>query len=523
MSFDELASGNLDYQQKAPLGLLWIIRALTLAFGNSEMVLRFVPLMSSIAALFLFLPVARYFLKTGPGLLVAIGVIAFSPPLVYHSVEAKQYSTELLATVLLLLLYIKYHTDFRYRSLLIWGVFGALIVWFSYSSIFILSGIAASISLGLIIKKNYSQFFRSLIPFSFWIISFGISYLFFTTKTADSHWLVVWFNNRDGFMSQDILRAGVWLVRKSVTMMDYPLGLSWLNKPNLYRDNPLLLVLARMTVIPITFFFAGLIYGFKKYTEKLYILTLPILLHIIASAFLLYPFFERLLVYLAPLLILIIAIGLEFFVSEFDLTKRGSKSIIAGAKFNRLVHTGIAYKIRRSLFFTLPLMLLVGPISNSAYEAVKTDRLGRYKHWEQREMYEYLNAHFQEGDAVYIYWNALVPYNYYKNVLDLKFNAIQGKDYRFSSNSLSEYYGQLRKDLKKLKSSANVWFIYSIHRDIKIGDMDNEPRWYYNGDNHLKHKMPIELSVLGTQLDSVQTLEDMDLLLYDNDRKSLPK
>ena len=165
MGFVELATPPLEYEQKAPIGFLWAVKAMVILFGKKEMALRLIPLLCGIAALFVFVPVARTFLKP-LGFLTALGIICFAPPLVYHTVEIKQYGSEMLATVLCLYLYIHYQGKLDLKNLFIWGFWGAIILWFSYSAIFILAGMAFGISLYYLLRKEWKQFFSSVIPFS---------------------------------------------------------------------------------------------------------------------------------------------------------------------------------------------------------------------------------------------------------------------------------------------------------------------------------------------------------------------
>lgn len=125
MDFGELMTPPLDYEQKAPIGFLWLSKLAVLAFGKTEMALRLVPLLCGIALLFVFRPVARRFLQP-VGVAVAVGILALAPPLVYHAVEAKQYATEVLATAVTLWLYTRYHKQMSSQALLLWGIWGAL-------------------------------------------------------------------------------------------------------------------------------------------------------------------------------------------------------------------------------------------------------------------------------------------------------------------------------------------------------------------------------------------------------------
>ena len=97
-SFNDIFTKQLPYLQKAPLGYLLVARFFVSIFGTNEIGLRFFPLLCGTISLFVFLPVARYFLKL-EGLIIALCIFSFAPTLVYHSVEAKPYITELLATI----------------------------------------------------------------------------------------------------------------------------------------------------------------------------------------------------------------------------------------------------------------------------------------------------------------------------------------------------------------------------------------------------------------------------------------
>ncbi len=78
MNFHELAYSTLDYQQRAPIGFLWLVRLSVILFGNHEMPLRLVSLISGVSGLFLFVPVARYFLQNYA--LPAVFIVAFGVP-----------------------------------------------------------------------------------------------------------------------------------------------------------------------------------------------------------------------------------------------------------------------------------------------------------------------------------------------------------------------------------------------------------------------------------------------------------
>jgi uncharacterized membrane protein len=89
--FSQLTQAPLDFDQNAPIGFLWVTRLFIVLFGSHEMILRLFPLVCGIASLFVFRIVAQHFLRPA-GVLVGLACLAFAVPLVYHSVEVKQYS-----------------------------------------------------------------------------------------------------------------------------------------------------------------------------------------------------------------------------------------------------------------------------------------------------------------------------------------------------------------------------------------------------------------------------------------------
>ncbi|MDB5261441.1 MAG: hypothetical protein JWQ14_722 [Adhaeribacter sp.] len=488
MNFKELLAPYLDYEQKAPVGFLWLVRACVLLFGKNEMALRLVPLLTGIGSLFLFLPVARYFLNP-LGVVVALGILALAPPLLYHAVEIKQYGFELFAAILVMYLYTRYHTRRDYGSLLRWGIAGAAVIWFSYTSIFLLAGMAGGIGLYYLLKKEWPALFCSLIPFTMWMVSFAVNYFLFTYQHAGSEWLLIWFRTYAGFMPfppTSVADLG-WFVQKLFSTIHYPLGLSWYSLH--FEYNALLRILLRMALLPILFLAVGL-YGYFKHDKKVFlVMVLPVGLHLFASGLEMYPFFDRLTVYLAPLLILIIARGCEQVVSLFPARQR----------FWRYV---------------LPILLLAGPLVNSGRQVANPALFGDYKKSYQREALLYINDHYKPGDVVYVYWNNYPAYNFYKNAYGLKFDALLGRDVRDVSKNHEEYFNNLQPDLAALAGKSRVWVTYNTFAMNKIGDIEGQPAWYYQDKLKTLQMIQATFDAMGKKLDSYKAT-DMQVNLYD--------
>jgi hypothetical protein len=466
MNFHELLAQPLPYLQKAPIGYLLITRLLVQVFGNNEMALRLYPLVTSTSALILFIPVARYYLKP-LGAVVALALLALAPPLVYHSVEAKPYGTELFATVLVLWLYIRYQHATRLAPLFMWGVYGAILMWFVYTGIFVQAAVALVVIVKYLKQKDWKIVFRLMVPFGMWVVSFGASYLLYAKQGSDSGWLVDFWEKHDGYIPLSPVAGITWIIHRVFSFFHYPLGLSWKNdwsEHGVFKQ-----ILQRMAFIPIIFTLGGVIWFFK-YNKKYLLLTgAVVLVAIVASALKMYPFHERLTVYLAPVIILIIAGG-------------------TGLLSNRWIY----------FTYVMAGLLLYGPLKNSLAQVGNPHLFGDYKKSYQREALQYLNTVYQPGDAVYIYWNELPGYKLYQTIQPLKFTGIEGHDYRHKANSFDMYFSKLDADLKAI-GKKRIWVVYS-NIDIPVGDYIGNPAWYYQNNDGVEqfHK---HLQMLGREVE----------------------
>lgn len=480
LDFLSLATGPLEYEQKAPIGFLWLSKLSVLLFGMGEKALRLVPLISGIISLFVFVPVARYFLQP-LGAFIALVILAVAPPLIFHAVEAKQYSTELLGTIIILYLYIQFHEKRDLKSLLLWGLLGVILLLFSLSSIFVMAGLASAVSLHHLYKKDWNSFFKHLLPFSIWMIGFVAYYLIFLAKNADSEWLKYWFEVRGGFMPMppDSVSDIKWFAHAVYDFQRYPLGLMW---TDFTHENQMIRALFRLPLIPLLLFSSGILALGKANIKHCMILVFPLLLTMLASGLKFYPFYERLLVFLAPLSIILIAYGCIY-------------------AYNWAASYG---KIR----YIIPALLVAAPLVSSAKQVINTNYFGDYKRSLQRSAFLYVDERLLPQDEVYVNWNSQHSYRFYKEAYKLKYDAMIGNDPRFISTNYDEYFTHLEPELKAMDGKKRVWLIYHRRVWLKIGDYDEQPAWYFKenvpGGGDLLHE---KFKSMGKEIDSYQTGE----------------
>jgi 4-amino-4-deoxy-L-arabinose transferase-like glycosyltransferase len=452
MTFYDLLHQQLPYLQKAPLGYLLVARLMVDLFGNHEMALRLYPLLAGVAAQFLFVPVVRHFLKP-LGALVAVALLALSPPLVYHSVEAKPYGTELCGTILVIWWYIRYRYETDIKQLLLLGLYGAILVWFAYTAIFLLAAMALAISLPYLRHRKWKIVVRLVLPSALWLISFGITYLLFAKAGSHSGWLIDFWKHHDGYIPVSPVSGVIWMVHRLFSFFHYPLGLSWQNDWMVH--GAVRQIIQRAAWLPLLLMPAGIIYFYGKRNYSFLPMAFTTLfVALMGSALRLYPFHERLTVYLAPVVIVLLAGGCEWFSAKGKAVKW--------------------------IGFGLAAMLLVGPAKNSISQVAHTNLFGDYKKSYQREAMQYVNSRYQPGDAVYVYRTDIPAYWFYKDLLPLKFAGTLGKDYRVNSYNFEEYFVKVDADIASV-GSKRVWIMYNT-MDAKVGEYVDVPAWYYK--NH---------------------------------------
>lgn len=474
----QLLTQPLLYYQKAPLGFLAMQKFFITIFPPGHFSLRVFPIFCGIASIFIFTTVCRHFLHS-TFIWVALAIMCLAPPLIFHSAEAKQYSCELLACLLALLLYIHLQTHIiTPKRILLLGFAGACLIWFSYSVIFILVAVAISLSVKMLYKKNFQYFLYYLIPFFLWMISFLINYYFSTYRHAQSEWTVYWFDFYKHFMPlppkniDDIS----WFAIRFYRMLDYPLGLLW--NFMVARDSGLAPLL-KMAWVPIIFALAGII-SYKKREADIAVLLFAIVLTLLASGLKLYPLHDRFWVFLSPVFIIFIVAGCQYVTHKYMPEK---------------------------LWYILPLLLITGPLLNASVLFTNNKKFMANKTSQQLQVLQHVQNRRQPGDLVYIYWSNIPAYRLYKNMGIIKFDALLAKDYRSSSKDFSSYIERIKQDIKQ-QGCSGVWIIFNDTFQSDIGEPVDWPKWYFGGAQKPSDKI---VAALSKQWKLAETYNDYDI------------
>jgi hypothetical protein len=393
------------HHQAAPPGFLAVEQFALRFLGNNEYALRLYPLLCGLAALFIFRALAKRNLSP-QAVPVAVGLFALSSSLVYYSSEAKQYSSDGMVAVLLLLA--AFHIESERLTILrsiAWGVIGATALWFSHPAIFVLAGIGVTQFAFRLHKKRFAECVILAATGLLWLTSFAVLYIFWLrTLSHDPFMQSVWKNDFFPFPPRSFADLK-WPVGAFLLMLKEVVGLT-------------LPGLGAFALI------VGGIAFLKGGKQKLSMLLLPLGFTLLASALRKYPFTGRFILFLVPAFIILIAAGVEHIVSR----TRPSRVIVG----------------------VLLVLLFLHPVVNGAHELIKPKTKE-----EMKPLLGYVRANWQTGDSIFVHAHSVAAFAYYADRYGL-----DDKPYFFGNATVKDH-GAYIEELDKLRGRGRVWLLFS--------------------------------------------------------------
>ncbi|MDJ1502903.1 glycosyltransferase family 39 protein [Xanthocytophaga agilis] len=387
-----LLTSTLDNLQAAPPLYITLEKLVISIFGNKELSLRLVSFISSIASVFIFFFISAKIFNRRTTIVFANLLFSISTPLIYYSAEVKQYQTEMLASLIILWIGIKYRYFLSWKGACIIGVLGGILLWLSNPAIFVLAGIGFCMFFWLLKKKDYSSLVALLCVGTFWLFCFGLYYLLIISKNQNVSVLVsMW---QDKFAPLPIY--GSWYLRSLIYTFNDPLGLSidYSLIPSLSIQWRYLLLFGYSAFILLIL---GGVVLFRTNKYILGLLVSPILLTLVASFLKQYPFHERFLVFLAPFFYLIIAKPLD--TNEGFIKKSLSRFI--------------SVKFVKAMMIISILYLLV----NIIVKLMNPELFGNsYKFSNKREAIEHIRIKSSPTSTIYISIKDNQTFTYYSQL-----------------------------------------------------------------------------------------------------------
>jgi hypothetical protein len=416
-SFAELLQ-PLDYNQGAPIGFLMLEKLVVQGLGNGERALRLVPFLCSVAALLIFPWVARRYVPRN-AVLLAVALLALGRPAAYYGAQLKQYSGDLLVALLLLgvAAVARYRLDNRSsRHLLGWAVLGALAVWFSHSSVFVLAGTGTCYAIACLQRRDWGRLVRFGGVVAAWLLSFAMFWFVALGTLSQNAYMQTFWNGQ--FMPLPPRSAAdlEWFIKTFFGVFDFPGGF-------VAQD-------ISFMAIAVLAFVVGAVWMYAGRPAALASLLLPIPFALLASGLHKYPFGNRLILFLAPSLLLVIAAGAER---------------IRAWSWRHFRLLGVAFLA----------LLFAAPVLGSAGRLVEPTDLGQLK-----PMLAYVRDHRLPGDTLYVYTTAWPSYVYYAADYDLPMNesVIRGRH--------EEDFAGYARDLDRLRGRGRVWVVLVGHERL---------------------------------------------------------
>lgn len=296
--------GALSDSQVAPPLYLLVERWLAWISGGAVPALRLVSLLASCAALWLIWEVGRR-LMPGRAALAALALLAFSDEQIYFASELKPYGLDLTVGLGLTLAALRIReAGYSRRALLSLAALGAVSVWASFPSVFVLAGIGTWMILGAIREHSWRRAFALAAVGLAWLLSFALALHAARSQIGGKNDLwEFWQSAFPPSLTSDPL----WIPRRLLFLFVSPLdyhGLSPLDQHEWIEP--------RLMALPaILCALLGLIRLARQRPGWLGLLLGPVAFALVAAAAHRYPFHGRLIMFVVPTLLLFMASGVE--------------------------------------------------------------------------------------------------------------------------------------------------------------------------------------------------------------------
>lgn len=423
-SFKQLLTTPLMHWQAAPPGFLLLQKTAVSLFGTSEYALRLVSLLAGLASIPLFYGVIRRCL--GPtGQIIAMTMFVTLDPLIYYSAEAKQYGLDVTIALAILIIALRFREcPASIGRLLTLAAVGAINLFFSHPAVFTLAGVGLILAAELLCQRQFILAFRLGCVDLLWAAAFALDYHFFLHHLMHHDGLNAYW--AADYMPYDFLGAIRWIGAEFHGLYD-GYGTMWL---------PLVDTAMIATLI-------GCVALWRCDRAVLGVLLLPLILTLSAAMIHVYPFGDRLTLFLVPSLVVLIGAGGAMIW----------ESVVPGRRF-------IAGLILMSI-------LLPTAVRDVYYVIVPQKRE------EIRPILAYIRDHKQPGDTLYVFYISEVPFRYYENRFGLSPD-------RFGLMDMPTIFGKprgadtstYRSDLARLRGSGRVWVL--ITHPHALGGIDEE-------------------------------------------------
>ncbi len=359
--FFDLTSAIFEWDQSAPILYLYIVKIITILFGTSETTLRIYSFITFIATLAIsYRLMDKAFKVRYPILCVAF--IANMSVLLYYSNEFKPYMSDCFSVLLVLFLYYL----FKERKLKLYplSILYAAIIWLSYPTIFFIGGIYIYEFINSLIKKN-QKLALMIVSASFLVlVSFFIQYMVWLRPVANSEYMInFWEYYRFPLIPKSFEELKKMFILASDLIAGMKYGIIFMGY----------------------LIFAGVWISIRRRNTYAIVIFIGTMLVLVASWVGKYPFYQRLMLFIYPLLAMSIFIAIDSLMKE-------------------------NYNWRRNI---MALGLICAVLLSNYGSTSYLQESGRYlEKQEVSKLIEYVDENIEGGQMLYVYYYAIPVFSY---------------------------------------------------------------------------------------------------------------
>jgi uncharacterized membrane protein len=291
----------LDYEQFAPPLFLWVSKLNSIIFGFSEISLRLFPFICGLFSIFLLIYLVKLLIGKNYAI-YPLALFAGGYIFLHYGTELKQYSSDFMVTLILLVASVKSKENFNsLRFVLFWILLGTIAIWLSMPSVFMLFAISIYWLSKTLKEKQLSSVLSTACVSGFWFLQFALYFFFILKDQISSEYL-------QGYHTKSFLYFS-WTSASVVN--NAKLLSSLINQSSGFTT----IALVTNSILLIV----GGIALYKKEKLRSLIFFLPILALLFAALIQKYALADRLVLFIHPILFVLLAFGVK---TLYDLKNR---------------------------------------------------------------------------------------------------------------------------------------------------------------------------------------------------------
>lgn len=410
--------GPLRFLQMAPPLFLVFTKFLVGVFHASEkigmcdFILKLIPFTCGILSIGIFYLICKELFNTKKAVLIALILFGVNKVLIDYSFEFKPYSVDVFVSLLLVLFFMNLDLSKISCKKLITFAFGiSLAIWFSFTSIFVIAAGFLNLLVRNFKKENIKKFLILILPL---FISMLLYFrLFVLNVQGNGHGLAGFWDNN--FVAMNLSNFFSLFVQ-NLSYFFYP---------------------AKLLLFIVILLAYGIILFYKSRESKginfVNIALLIFVFLVVASMFHIYPFSQRLIIFLIPFFIILI-------VKPADNKEIKLKSFIVA----------------------LMILMISFPQLNFAFKSLKSEHINKGDF--SREMMQYMVKNLKPDDIIFVNNGSIADFSYYSGFYKIKNKTV----FKTNGENINKNYLALLENLQK----GNYWFYlpydYSYGKDINF-------------------------------------------------------